>query len=501
MSRLVAVVGRANVGKSALVNRLSRSSKAIVTKVAGTTRDQNIMAVNWQGQVFKVCDTGGMDLSSKGELAQKTNDLAWKAIKSANAVLFVVDRKSGLLGEDKDIFAKLRKLSKPVLVVINKVDVDKHLNDLADFHTLGADNFWPVSALHDVGIAQLEEDLAQVLNIRPVMLDKKMALATDIAINDVSSDGTLPDDILSDDIETSDNSANYEHKDGQQEKKKGKIKKNFIKDCPTLVILGRPNVGKSTLANRWIGKDRLMVSDNSGTTRDAIDVLINYHQQNILLIDTAGIRRKSKITLETELMSVKSALRSMERADICLLLLDAKTKFTDQDAKIVSLALARHKPLIIAINKWDAYEKDSMSTSSYREDFFIEQPYLKYVDIMFISALTGQRTYQLLDRISELYQTLHKKISSPDINRVIGYINDNYQLNISGGRKFKIKYATQVGTNPPTFALYANFPESVSQDFERYVLGQFRKFFIFRGIAIRLFWRSKYGKQTKKRGR
>ena len=439
-SPLIALVGRTNVGKSALFNRIVKPAKdrakALVSKIAGVTRDLNIETVNWQGYNFRLGDTAGFDPTSADDLSLAIYQHTLSSMQNAAAALLVVDCQSGLMSLDEDIFSKLKKNGKPFFLVVNKVDDPIHEQLTAEFYKLGEQQIYLTSALHNRGIDNLLSAVVSKLTLPP---------------------SPAPS-----------------------------LDNNHQPSLPKLLLLGRPNAGKSTLANNWIGEEQLLVSDQPGTTVDAISIPIYFEQQRLLLVDAAGVRRKSKVVKELETMSVKAVMHNLTLSDICVILIDATSGFSDQDAKLAKLAFEKHCSLIIAINKWDLISQSD--PKSYRQAIYYRRPYLQHVDLVFISAAKKQGTKKLLKQVLNTLKERNKKVSSAQFNQFLQYLSAS-----SAGRKLKINYGTQVGVSPPAFSLYVNSPQLVTPSIEKHLIKQLRRFFGFQGTPVRLFWRSKHG--------
>jgi GTP-binding protein len=435
MKAVIAIVGRPNVGKSTLFNRIAGGKKAIVYNEPGVTRDRNYADVIWDTTPFTLIDTGGFEPVSKDRIFIQMREQCQLAMEEADAVLFVMDGKEGLTPSDREIADILRRLNKPVFYTVNKIDGPQKEDKAFEFYGLGVDKLYSISAEHGYGLNDLMDEVIEV----------------------------LPEAIESEE-------------DGEATK---------------VALLGRPNVGKSSLINRILGYKRVLVDEAPGTTRDAIDTRFERDGRKYRLIDTAGIRRKSRISLRLEKYSIVEALRTIDRSDVALLLLDSKEGVTDQDARIGGFIHEKGKGCVIVVNKWDLVEKDSQTMVGYEKEIYESLKYLSYAPILFISALTGQRVKKVLDTIDRVADETKKRVSTSPLNRALeGWVTrfppPSYQ-----GRQVKLNYMTQVSIAPPTFILYTNFPEGIHFSYERYLLNQMRAAFNFTGVPIRLHFRKK----------
>ncbi|MGQ9509231.1 MAG: ribosome biogenesis GTPase Der [Thermodesulfobacteriota bacterium] len=430
MKPIVAIVGRPNVGKSTLFNRILGGRKAIVWNVPGVTRDRNYAEAEWDGKIFTIIDTGGFEPISKDRIFAQMREQCELAIEEADVILFMMDGKEGLLPSDREIAGLLRRLNKPVFYIVNKIDTQKDEGKVFEFYGLGVERIYPISAEHRRGLDDLMEE---VLDFLPETQEE----VEDEAVTRVA-------------------------------------------------LLGRPNVGKSSLLNRILGYKRVIVDEAPGTTRDAIDTHFRRNGKNYILIDTAGIRRKSRISLRLEKYSIMEALRTIDRCDVALLLLDPREGVTDQDARIGGFIHEKGKGCILLVNKWDLIEKDSNTASEFRKRIYSDLKYLSYAPILFISALTGQRVTKVLDMIDHVAEQTKKRIPTSQLNRSLEeWIEKNpppsYQT-----RAIKLNYITQVKVKPPTFILFTNFPEGIHFSYERYLINQIRETYGFEGVPLRL---------------
>ena len=430
MKPIVAIVGRPNVGKSTLFNKLVGDRVAIVDDQPGVTRDRLYRETEWAGKDFVLVDTGGLEPRNNDFMMTKIKQQAEVAMNEADVILFVVDGKNGLNPLDEEVAYLLRKKKKPVILCVNKIDnFQAQQDDVYDFWGLGFEHLIPISGEHKVNLGD--------------MLD-------------------LVVDIIDQTVEE------YEEEEGLK-----------------LAIIGRPNAGKSSLVNRLSGEERTIVSNIAGTTRDAIDTAIEFDGNRYILIDTAGIRRKSKVEESLEYYSVLRAIKTIKRADVCIWMIDGSEGLTEQDKRIAGIAYEEKKPIIIVINKWDTIpDKKNDTMKKMREELYAELPFLSYAPIEFVSALTGQRTTKLLEHAEAVFAEYNKRISTGLLNTVI---SDAIIMNnppTRKGRVVKINYATQISTAPPRFVLFCNYPELVHFSYGRYIENKLRESFGFEGTPI-----------------
>lgn len=444
---VVALVGRPNVGKSTLFNRLAGEPLAIVDEVPGTTRDRLFAEAEWNGRVFHIVDTGGIDPSTGGkaplsissaEFIEEIRAQALAAIQEADLVLFITDAISGVTPADMEVANILRRNQRsledgktwpPILLVVNKADNQTTRLQAAQFYELGIGEPYPISALHGTGTGDM---LDALVNDLPAALDEE-------------------DD-----------------------------------DSVKIAIVGKPNVGKSSLLNRLAGLERAIVSPIPGTTRDAIDTRMDYNGFPITLIDTAGIRRRGKIEPGVEKYSVLRSMRAIERADVSLLVIDATSGITAQDAHIAGFILEAWKSAVVLVNKWDAVEKDNYSVLNFTEQIRKDLNFLDYVPILFISALTGQRVDQVLPMGLRVQEERLARLTTGQLNRVLQNAQDRHPAPSRTGQSLRLYYATQVRSDPPTFMIYVNDPKLAHFTYLRYLENQLRKEYPFIGTPIRL---------------
>ena len=432
----VCIVGRPNVGKSTLFNQITGQRISIVEDTPGVTRDRIFAPANWQSHNFILIDTGGIDSKdNEDEIAKQMRLQAQIAIEMADVVIFMVDIKSGLLDLDKEIAQMLRKSKKNVIVCVNKVDnYLKHQNETYEFYELGFDKVFSVSSINKQGIGDLLDEVCSYFS----------------EIDDT---------------------------DDEEEIK--------------IAIIGKPNAGKSSLVNRILGENRVIVSDVSGTTRDSIDTHLNINGQKYNFIDTAGIRRPSRIEPGIEKYSYLRTVSSIERADICIIMIDATCDITEGDAKIAGLAHDAKKGVILAVNKWDAVEKDDKTIYKFRDKIKEKFAYMDYANIVFISALTGQRVDSIFDLIDKTYENMNLRISTGILNEIILKATAMQQPPQDKGKRLKIFYANQVSVKPPTFVFFVNDETLFHFSYRRYLENQLRENFDFSGTPISLIARNK----------
>ena len=425
---VVAIVGSPNVGKSTIFNRIIGDKRAIVDDEAGITRDRLYGTANWLGKSFTLIDTGGIEIANR-PFQEQIRMQAHIAIEEADIILFVVDGKVGVTSDDHMVAKLLRKIKKPILLLVNKIDEGLQAANAAEFYSLGLGEPIPVSGSHGVGIGD-------VLNR---IIDK---------------------------IE--------DHKDEASE------------DTITFSLIGRPNVGKSSLTNAILSQERVIVSDISGTTRDSIDTPFNKDGVNYVVIDTAGLKKKGKIYEAIDKYSAIRALKAIERSEIVLLVLDGKTGITEQDKHVIQYATDLHKAIIIVVNKWDLVDKDTNTMSSYEKLIRNEYKFLDYAPIVFLSALTKRRINTLFESLLLVHEAYHTRIQTSILNNVIQEAQVMNQAPDFNGGRLKIYYATQVLTAPPTISLVVNDPEFMHFSYQRYLENRLRETFNFEGTPIRI---------------
>jgi len=443
MKPMVAIVGRPNVGKSTLFNRLVRRRIALVEDVPGVTRDRHYADAEWGDRAFTLIDTGGFVPGEKDTLLKQVREQAQLAVEECDAIIFVTDGRAGLTAPDQAVAELLRKSGKPVVVAANKLDSPSvQVQALSgEFFRLGLGEVFPLSAEHALGVE----------NLVGTLLDK------------------LP--------------PKQEGEDAEKPPDDGTIR---------MAIIGRPNVGKSTLVNALLKQKRVVASEIPGTTRDPIDSEITYKEKKIILTDTAGIRRKSSIAHRVEKYSVVAALKVMERSDVAVLLMDATEPAVDQDAKLAGLAEEKGRALVIVVNKWDLIGTDQRRQEAFREALKHSLKFVGYAPIVFTSALTGSKVEKVLEIALELAEQFHYRAPTPQLNRLLEHMVDSNPAPIVSGKPLRLYYIAQVGTAPPTFALTCNYPERVPDMYKRYITNQLRKTFDLR-VPVRLLFRARPG--------
>jgi GTP-binding protein len=449
---VISIVGRPNVGKSSLFNRIIGYRKAITEDSPGVTRDRNYGEFDLFGRKLLLIDTGGFQSSPEDLLSPLVMRQIDTSVEESSVILFVLDGKDGLLPGDVEIAATLRRNGKPVLFVVNKIDSLKRESEMVDFHRLGVETFYGVSATHGLGVGELLDGILEVLE----------------AQGEEGPDATAQgeDEGLRDGTEAA-------------EERLAKI-----------AIVGKPNTGKSSIMNRILGAERMIVSDIPGTTRDAIDSRITFQGRDILLIDTAGLRRKSRISRKVEEYSVSSALRSIERADVVNLVIDASEGVTHQDAAIAYTVTERGRGLCIVINKWDLTQ-GAVTEKQYREGVLEKVPHASYCPVVFVSARTGKNIEKILREDARISLEREKRIETPKLNRVLKELTARHSLSHVHGKEPKIYYIHQVQASPPTFLLFSNFPELVPEHYRRYLENALREKYGFAGTPIRLIFKKK----------
>ncbi len=439
MKPVISIVGRPNVGKSTLFNRILGFKKAITEDTPGVTRDRNYGEFDYHGKDFILIDTGGFEPSKEDGFSPLIERQIWVSLNESDMAIFVLDGKEGMLPEDRDVAKILRKWQKPVFFAINKVDSSKREADLIDFYEMGVEKFYPVSAVHGIGVDDLLEDIV-------------------IAAEGLENG---PEESLNADSKT-----------------------------VRIAIVGKPNTGKSSITNRMLGSERMIVSDVAGTTRDAIDSRIVYKEKEIVLIDTAGLRKKSKISMKVEEYSVSSAIRSIERANIVNLIIDGQEGAGHQEGSIAHLIISRGKGLCIVVNKWDLVAKTTKQ-DEYRKMVHEKVPHAAFAPVIFVSAMTGKNIEKILEENLKVYEQLTRRISTADINRAFGEFFEKLSISFQQGKQVKIFYVSQAKASPPTFILFSNHPELVPEHYKRYLENSIRAKFGFAGAPIRLVFKKK----------
>ena len=436
----VAIIGKPNVGKSTFFNYIVGSRISIVEDTPGVTRDRVYAETNWRGREFTVIDTAGIEPESEDIIISQMREQAKIAIEIADVIIFLTDVKQGVTAADQEIALMLKKSKKPVVLVCNKADnMSRDKNEIYEFYNLGIGEPYPISAANALGIGDVLDAIFEKL----------------------------------------------------PEKKAGEDEDDRIR----VAVIGKPNVGKSSLINKILGQNRTIVSSIAGTTRDAIDTEYQNQYGKYVLIDTAGIRRKSKVKESIEKFSIMRTLLAIERADVCLMMIDALDGVSEQDAKIAGEAHEAGKGIIIVINKWDEYEKETGTLEKYKKEVYNKLSYLSYAPIIFISAKTGQRVDKLFTMINNVAEQNSMRISTSVLNQVTNEAIALVQPPTDKGRRLKILYATQVSTKPPTFVVFVNNKELFHFSYERYLVNQIRKEFGLEGTPIRMIAREKSDKE------
>ncbi len=441
MTPVLAIVGRPNVGKSTLFNRLSRSRDSLVDDQPGVTRDRLYAPAMWGDTPFIVIDTGGFDDQGEDMLVDQVREQVAKAIKEADRILFLMDGHEGLMPGDEEIADILRRVDKRVFSVVNKVDGPEQEHLVHDFYRLGVEKIYPISAAHGYGLKILMEDVTADLPGPEPAVEREGVHRVRVA------------------------------------------------------VLGRPNAGKSSLINRILGSERLLVSELPGTTRDSIDILFPWKGKEYLFIDTAGIRRKSRVKERIEKFSMIKALRSLDRCHIAVILLDAGAGVAEQDARICGYALDRGRGIVLAVNKWDLVKGEPDRKRYLDESIKRQFRFVSFAPRINLSALTGERVKKLIEKIELVQVQFSSRVSTSSVNKALEEIINNRPPPKIGGSRLKFLYATQTGTNPPNFVIFVNRPEIVQVPYRRYIINQFRERLDLRNTPIRLIFRKRRGDQ------
>lgn len=432
---IVAVVGRPNVGKSTLFNMLAGERISIVKDTPGVTRDRIYADVTWLNYSFTLMDTGGIEPRTNDQMLRHMREQALMAIEMADVVLFLVDAKTGLVDNDYQVADMLRKAHKKVVLVVNKVEnFDRQMSDVYEFYNLGIGEPHPISSLGKLGVGDM---LDEVIHLFPQDLE--------------------------------------EEED----------------DRPRIAVVGKPNAGKSSLINKLLGENRVIVSDIAGTTRDAVDTAITWHDKEYVFIDTAGLRRKNKIKEEIERYSILRTVSAVERADVVILMIDATEGVTEQDAKIAGVAHDRGRGMLILVNKWDLVEKDNHSVKKYTQEIRDVLSFMPYADIMFVSAQTGQRLPKIFDELDMIIQNHALRIATGVLNDILTEAVALQQPPSDKGRRLKIFYMTQVSVKPPTFVIFVNDKKLMHFSYTRYIENKVREAFGFQGTPLKFIIRER----------
>lgn len=437
MSFTVAIAGRPNVGKSTFFNRLLEQRKAIVDDVSGVTRDRQYGMAEWAGKTFNVIDTGGFVPQSEDIFEREIRKQVHIAIEEANAILFMVDAATGITHLDQAMAELLRKSQKPVFLVVNKVDNHNRLLEASEFYSLGFEHIFFISAASGSGSGELLDAIVDL----------------------------IPDS--------------------------GSTEEDGEKELPKFAIIGQPNVGKSSLLNALVGQERTIVSDIAGTTRDTIHTHYNLFNKEFTLIDTAGIRRKAKVHEDLEFYSVIRAIKAMDEADVCLLMIDATKGMTAQDLSIFSLAVKKGKGIVLLVNKWDLAEKATNTARDYENELRKRLAPFNDLPVIFISAKEKQRIFKSIEAALEVYDNKFRKVATSELNEVMLKAIESYHPPVVRGNPVKIKYVTQLPTRTPSFAFFCNYPDDIKAPYRNYLENQLRSRFNFTGVPVRLFFRKK----------
>ena len=437
---IVAIVGRPNVGKSTLFNALAGENISIVKDTPGVTRDRIYAEVTWLNREFTMIDTGGIEPDSRDIILSQMREQAQIAIDTADVIIFLTDVRQGLQDADSKVADMLRRSGKPVVLVVNKVDsFEKFMGDVYEFYNLGIGDPIPVSASSRLGIGDMLDEVTK----------------------------HFPEGI------------------GEEEDD----------DRPRIAIVGKPNVGKSSIVNKLLGKNRVIVSDIAGTTRDAIDTAIKHNGKEYVFIDTAGLRRKNKIKEELERYSIIRTVTAVERADVVLMVIDATEGITEQDAKIAGIAHERGKGIIIVVNKWDAIEKNDKTMNEFEKEIRKTLAYMPYAEIMYVSAATGQRLGKLYDMIDMVMENQTLRVATGVLNEIMAEAVAMQQPPSDKGKRLKLYYITQVSVKPPTFVIFVNDKELMHFSYTRYLENKIREAFGFRGTSLKFFIRERKEKE------
>lgn len=433
----VALVGRPNVGKSTLFNRLVGKRSAIVESFPGVTRDRHVGHSHYKGYSFIVIDTGGFEPNAETSLLQQMRLQSQMAVEEADLAVLVVDAREGWIPADVEIFQSLSRSGKPILVAANKADVPQIDDQSVDFYHLGTEQVFPISAEHGRGIGELLDAASQLINLN--------------------------------------------------EEKPNQADEELIK----VAVVGKPNAGKSSLVNALLGEKRMIVDSVPGTTRDPVDSLCSFRNQKFLLVDTAGIRRKGRVSQKVETYSVVAALKAIERADVALLVLDSSEMVTEQVMRIAGYVMDRARALVVVLSKWDLVDPHQLSQKKAERLVFEKLNFIDFAPLVTVSALKGDRMDQIFRLIQKVHAQYHRRIKTSDLNSVMQLISQRHPPPAKSGRPTKIYYSNQVSVAPPSFVFMTNHPEKTNFSYERYVTNQLRHYFGFEGTPLQLIWRKK----------
>ena len=447
MSYTVAIVGRPNVGKSTLFNRFLEERKAIVDDISGVTRDRQYGVTEWNGKTFNVIDTGGFVPDSRDMFETEIRKQVNIAIEEANAIIFMVDAAVGLTDLDSSMANMLRRSTKPVYVCVNKVDNSTRAIEGTEFYGMGFEHNYFVSSISGSGTGEILDAVTNGMKDEPVKV-----------VNAELPEGAEPEEEVA---------------------------------IPKIAIMGQPNVGKSSLLNAMIGQNRTIVSDIAGTTRDTIHTHYNMFQKEFVLIDTAGIRRKNKEKDDLEFYSIIRAIKAMDEADVCLLVIDAVKGITAQDLSIFSLAAKKGKGIVVLVNKWDLIEKETNTARDYEKVLKDKLAPFTDVPVLFISALEKTRIFKAIELALDVFENRHRKVPTSKLNDIMLKVVQNYQAPVVRGHIIKIKFVSQLPTRVPSFAFFTNFPDDIKTPYRNYLENQIRANFKFTGVPVRIYFRKK----------
>ena len=436
MSFTVAITGRPNVGKSTFFNRMQEQRKAIVDDISGVTRDRQYGLAEWAGRSFNVIDTGGFVVGSDDVFEREIRKQVHIAMDEADIIIFMVDADTGITNLDDSMADLIRRATKPVFLVVNKVDNHKRMLDAAEFYSLGFENIFFLSSISGSGTGELLDAIIEQM--------------------------PKESDAIEEEIE-----------------------------IPKFAIIGQPNVGKSSLLNALIGKERTIVSDIAGTTRDTIHTHYNMFNKDFILIDTAGIRRKNKVHEDLEFYSVIRAIKALDEANVCMLMIDAEKGITAQDLAIFSMAVKKGKGIVILVNKWDLIEKETNTAKDYEKQLKERLAPFSDVPILFISVLEKQRLLKSIEEAIRVFENRQRKVPTSKLNEIMLKAIEKFNPPVVRGNAIKIKYITQLPTHAPTFAFFANYPDDIKLPYQNYLENQLRENFDFSGVPVRLFFRKK----------
>lgn len=434
MRNIIAIVGRPNVGKSTLFNRLTQTRSAIVDETSGVTRDRNYGTGDWNGKEFSVIDTGGYLLDDEDHFNREIRRQVQLAIDEADIILFLVDGREGVTPMDEDVADLLRRTDKPVYLVVNKIDTADKESLSAEFYALGFEHLFTLSAVNGSGTGDLLDEIVKDMN------DQKELIPCDL---------------------------------------------------PRITVIGRPNVGKSSIINAFIGEDRNIVTPIAGTTRDTVYTRYNLFNFDFYLVDTAGIRRKQKVTENIEFYSVMRSIRAIENSDVCVLMLDASAGLESQDLNLYGLARRNNKGVVVVVNKWDLITKENNTLKKF--EAYVRERLAPDNDIpvIFTSVLKKQRIFQVLEKVKEVYENRHRRISTSELNEVLLPILKQTPPPIYKGKEVKVKYITQLPTDYPAFVFFCNLPQYIKDPYKRFVENQIRQLWDFTGVPMKIFFRDK----------